>query len=84
MGGIARALREVEPRNGKAGIVTAIEVEWDAARHDSHADHRMGVRAIEVAGALEGSGHLGSRGRHHHALAIALSPIEVPAEIHGT
>ena len=77
---ITGALREVETRDSKTRVVTAIEIERHVVHHNTHANDS--VAPFEICRATERPGDLCRVGRHHHALTIALGPIEIAAKEH--
>ena len=80
LGRVARAVGEVEARDGEPGVVAAVEIQGDAGDDDAHADDRVPDGGFVVA--LERGWDCGGGGSGDDALTVALRPIEVPAEVH--
>ena len=69
---------KVEPGDGEALLVCAIEVERNASDHDARPDDRVILPRLDP----EGVSALVAAGSHGDLLAIAAVPIEVAGEVH--
>lgn len=78
-GRVGRVAREVEPRDGQARVVAAVEVERGVLLHDAHADDRV----LDRAHGTERRAWRVARGRHHDLLPVAARPVEVACQVHA-
>ena len=78
--GVFRKAGEVKTGNSKASIVAAIKEHRQVLEVNAHTNYRMRRRRIVKEAITHGK----PLGHHAHALAIAATPIEIAAEVHGT